>query len=527
MQLKQWAILSSLVVMGFTTPLQAASPFIGINTNESTHFDASLPFVDLFKTSEPFKDSSYTKGNIQLDNLGWVRNLNGGQAGTYFIRWIPYDAFPKGLYTVRYQGKGVLNYQEDVKVVKRGANQDILELVPNAANEINAALVITQSDPRDPIRNIQITMPGGICHGNPFKAVPNATACGGGSYLSFADHADTVLFNPDYLNFMRQFKLLRFMNMSGITRNDIQTWQQMPNVQNATWGGKEGRRGVPLEVMVQLANTLNANAWFNIPHRANDQLVQQYAAYVAANLRPNLKAYVEYTNEAWNEAFSQAKYVRQMGAQQGLAKDPIMAGINYYGRRSKQIFQMFEQAFHGTQRLVRVIGGWSGRPDLTPFFLKPDDVYKNTDVFAIAPYFYANQDSLMQIKTVDDVFALLNDPKQPYGIAATLRQVQKHAELIAPYKVHLVAYEGGQHLVHYGTKSRMQYPNPLLSGANKDPRMAQAYTQLLQGFKQAGGQLFVAFSSPRPHAFFGFWGMKEHIRQPDNQAPKLQAIQRF
>ncbi|MBK8455158.1 MAG: hypothetical protein WAQ53_07205 [Thiofilum sp.] len=526
MQLKQW-MLASFLTLGITLPSFAASPFIGINTNESTHFDASLPFVDLFKTSEPFRESSLTKGTIQVDNLGWVRSLNGGQAGTYFIRWMPYEALPKGQYTVRYQGKGVVTYQEDVKVIKHEPNQDIIELVPNASNEINAGLVITQSDPKDPIRNIQITMPGGICQGNPFKAVQGAAACGGKAYLSFAEHSAEVLFNPDYLNFMKQFKTIRFMNMSGITRNEIQSWQQMPNVAQATWGGKEGKRGVPLEVMIQMANTLNANAWFNIPHRANDQLVQQYAALVAANLRPTLKAYIEYTNEAWNEAFSQAKYVRQMGMQQGLGKDPIMAGINYYGKRSKQIFQLFEQAFGGKQRLVRVIGGWSGRPDLTPYFLKPDNVYEHTDVFAIAPYFYAHQNELMQAQTVNDVFALINDPKNPYGIDATLKQAQKHAELIAPYKVRMVAYEGGQHLVHYGTKSRKEHPNPLLSQANRDPRMGQAYTQLLQGFKQAGGQLFVAFSSPRPHAFFGFWGMKEHILQPDNQAPKLQALQRF
>ncbi|MEZ5449148.1 MAG: hypothetical protein R3E89_09170 [Thiolinea sp.] len=38
--------------------------------------------------------------------------------------------------------------------------------------------------------------------------------------------------------------------------------------------------------MVQLANTLNADAWFNIPHLADRDYIQRYATYVRDNLRP-------------------------------------------------------------------------------------------------------------------------------------------------------------------------------------------------------------------------------------------------
>lgn len=516
--------LSVLLLLGGAA--HAASEFIGINTNEATHFDSSVPFVDLFRTAEPFRESPLTKGNVDTDPQGWVRSLNGGQAGSYFARWLPFDTLPRGNYVVRYEGTGKLAYQESAQLVSSAAGRDIIRFVPDQHGEISAALIIQQSDPTDPVRNIRITLPGGVCRGNPFARVENAGQCGSGQYLAFEEHAQEIVFNPDFLQFMRHFRTIRFMGMSGITRNPEQSWAQRPNMQEATWGGQYGERGVPLEIMVQLANTLNANAWFNLPHQADNDYVRQYAQYVKDNLKPNLKAYVEYTNEVWNSVFSQAQYVQQMGLREKLDEKTLYAGLKYYAKRSREIFQIWEQVFGGTGRLVRVVSGWANNPAVTPMILRYADVYKFTDVFAVAPYFYADQQQLMQAISVDDVFSLMNsDPH--YSIDKVLEALNKQAELIKPYGVKLVAYEGGQHLVHYGTKSLKQPPNPLLMQANRDPRMEQAYIRLLTGFRKAGGVLFMAFSSPRINGHFGFWGIKEYISQPPEQAPKYRALMRF
>ena len=517
-----------LLTLFFSSLTQAASPFMGINTNEAMHIDASVPFVDLFRVSQPFDESPahLSKGAVEYDSHGWVKNLNGGQAGTYFVRWMPVEALPKGNYTVLYDGKGVITYAESAKRETHSEGKDIISLHPNANNEISASIIVRQSDPSDPIRNIRILLPGGICQNNPYKRVDSASECSG-NYRAFAEHSKEIVFNPAYLNFMKNFKTIRFMNMSGITRNPISAWSQRPNLQEATWAGKEGKRGVPLEIMVKLANQLNANAWFNLPHKADNNFARQHALYVSANLKPNLKAYIEYSNEAWNEVFSQAKYVKHQGAALHLDADKKVAGYKYYAQRSREIFQIWEQAFGGTQRLQRVLSGWSGNPAITPLLLKAADVYKFTDVFAIAPYFYASQKDLMKAQSSDAIFNLINDDKQRYSMAKTIAQIKKHAELIKPYGVKLIAYEGGQHLVHYKTKSIHNHPNPVLIAANRDKRMETAYTELLKGFKQAGGTLFMAFSAPRANAHWGFWGVKEYIGQPASEAPKYRAIIKF
>jgi hypothetical protein len=509
------------------TPAFSVSAFMGMNTNEVTNFDASVPFVNLLRLAAPFSTSPahLTKGNVEYDANGWVKNLNNGQAGTYFLRWMPDEALPDGDYTVTYEGEGVIIYAESATLVRREAGRDIIRLTPKPRGEYDASFVIKRSNPENPIRNIRILLPGGICGGNVFQRVDNANACNG-NYRAFADHPD-ILFNPDYLAFMRSFKTIRFMNMSGITRNPIVSWEQRPQMTHATWGGKEGVRGAPVEVMVKLANILNAHPWFNLPHRADDNYVRQFAETVKAQLKPNLKPHIEYTNEIWNSVFQQSHHVKQMGQRLKLDGKADMAGYKYYSKRSKEIFILWEQVFGYPNRLVRVLSGWAGNPAITPHLLKYDNVYQHTDLFAIAPYFYASQNELMNVKSVDDVFAHINNPAQRYSIKKTLALVDKHVELIRPYKVRLAAYEGGQHLVHYKTRSKQQHPNPILFAANRDPRMETAYIELLKGLKQRGTVLFMAFSSPRPNAFWGAWGIKEYLNQPNSETPKYRAIMKF
>ncbi len=69
---------------------------IGMNTNEVMQVDSSVPFVNLFKMALPFAeaDANLTRGNIVYDADGWPQNLNGGQAGTNLLHWLPLGTLP-------------------------------------------------------------------------------------------------------------------------------------------------------------------------------------------------------------------------------------------------------------------------------------------------------------------------------------------------------------------------------------------------------------------------------------------------
>lgn len=502
---------------------------LGINTNEAMALDSSVPFVDLFRLSMPFEEARpwLTKGKIDYDNNGWPKNLNGGVAGTRFIHNFPAKSIPNASYTVLYDGKGKIEYGANARLLRRLPGRDIIQIRDNGKGRINATLTITESHPSHYLRNIRVLMPGGICKHDPFRRVSKASDCGGKPFLSFAGHSKTIIFNPDFLNFMKDFRVLRFMNMSGITRNNLSKWEDRPKVNDATWGGKEGTRGVPLEVMVKLANQLQADPWFNLPHRADDDFIRQYAAYVKQNLNPRSRAYIEYTNEAWNGIFSQAHYIKNRGQHLKLDANRANAGYKYYSKRSVEIFKLWEQAFGNTNQLVRVMGGMATNLPLTHMLLGYEEAFRYTDALAIAPYFHATQEKQKQIKSVDEVFALLQSPANKYSIPSTLRNVKAQNRVAKRYGVDLIAYEGGQHLVAYKTHSNESSSNPYLIKANKDERMAKLYYDFLKGWKEAGGKLFVAFSAPRDYNWIGSWGIKEYITQNPDVAPKYRALMYF
>ncbi len=518
-----------------SSPLIAA-PFsnllspLGINTNEPMDQDSSVPFVDLFRLAMPFQEARpwLTKGNITYDENGWPSNLNGGQAGTRFINNFPQQSIPVGAYTVLYKGQGKIKYGGNARLIRRYPGKDIIVIRGNKQGKITATLTIVESNVNNYIRDIQVIMPGGICKNNPFRHVRQANKCSKNNpFLAYVAHAKEIVFNPDYLRFMKDFRVIRLMNMSGITRNNLSQWDKRPKIEQATWGGKEGKRGIPLEIMVKLVNIVKADPWFNLPHRANDEFIRQYARYVSQHLDPKLKAYIEYTNEAWNGIFSQKHYIEQLGARLGLDQNPANAGYKFYSKRSVEIFKIWEQEFNGHDRLVRVMGGMATNVPLTHMLLGYEDAFKHVDALAIAPYFHATQTAQKKIDSVDSVFELLRSPHNKYSIPNILKIVRQQAKAVARYGVDLVAYEGGQHLVAYKTHGMKEGPNQYLIQANKDNRMSKLYYDFLTGWKKSGGKLFVAFSAPRAYTWIGSWGIKEYITQDAALAPKYRGLMYF
>lgn len=510
---------------------------LGINTNEVYEQDASVPFVDLFRVATPFHENircrkkdkpCLTSPEVTYDEQGWPKNLNGGKAGVFFIRNVNRDAFPPGNYTVLYDGEGNIEYLNNAKLKQRAEGEDIIELDARSDGFMTAALQITESNPDNPLRNIRILMPGGICFNKPFEHAKDESECtndkdGKAGFLSYKEHHDKILFNPDYLNFMKDFGVIRFMPMSGVTRNPAVTWDQRPKMDEATWGGLYGARGVPLEIQIELANRLKSNPWLNVPHAADDDYFYRFAIYVNENLDESLTPYIEYTNEAWNANFIHNEYVQKMGIAQKLDQDAQMAGYKFYAKRSLELFEVFNIVYGGHERFIRVISGWDTRPDISGIILAYENTYKNTDVLAIAPYVGGNVRGFRESKDVDEIFHLLTDKQSYRSLPKVIEEIKKHADLAKEFGVELISYEGGQGLVDWATRDYMQHPNPLFFSANRDERMGDLYQNLYKQWRDMGAGLFVAFASPRSCNADGCWGLKEHIRQDPDKAPKLAA----
>lgn len=57
------------------------------------------------------------------------------------------------------------------------------------------------------------------------------------------------------------------------------------------------------------------DAWVCVPHLADENYIRSMAQLFRANLDPDLKIYVEYSNETWNWIFQQTHYLNDNGDQ--------------------------------------------------------------------------------------------------------------------------------------------------------------------------------------------------------------------
>lgn len=585
------ALAQQLSVYG-QTPAALFRPSLGINSEapqaEQNSIASPVPFVDIFRVARPWRE--YSCKDLTYDDNGWVTTPPSAACivRTFMLDSAVQGQIPNGRYSVLYEGNGKLEYSGYAKWVSSTPGRDEIDItlpakLDSVATNNRLGIRIVSGT----VKNIRIIMPGGICEGIPFTRVDSAANCPEGQYRSFEEtlrnDRNAIVFNPNYLNFLKDFRVVRMMNLMeaspsyltcvqtepGKPNNFIRDtngnlifdqaclvqdfrWDQRSKLSDAVWGasGNIARlerygRGVPIEVQVELANQLNAHPWFNIPHNATDTYIREFARYVAAHLNTGLKAHVEYSNETWNGIFWAYYYVLKKGEELGNPND-AWRGVNYYAKQASRIFQIWEDEFGGTQRLVRLLGTYQNDANRTERMLTYSDTRQYVDGIATGGYFYAcwrNDDTklpacndgnkipkpLVNATSVDDIFAAMDNPNDPFGLEGLKNQFIKQAAVAKKYGKALYAYEGGQHLTIAGeiAAERRQNMVDLLHAANRDPRMGERYQYLLDMWKAAGGQTFVLFSVPHTFSQYGSFGIKENLMQPRSSAPKYDAAMKF
>lgn len=487
-------------------------PMIGINLSGIADWSTQWCFVDVFKTSRDWvsqqEGAEWGKGGpIKLTADGWVASLAPGQT-VETVMMINTNRYPSGQYTLLYEGEGKLGFGLDnAKIVSQTPGRMVVDVKPS--ND-GVFLQIRETNPNNPIRNIRFIMPG------------------------FEQTYQTQPFHPLFLERIARFRALRFMDWMSTNNSPIVNWAERSTLTSPRYAGD---RGVPLEVMIQLANTLKIDPWFTIPVKASDDYVRQFATLVRDRLDPSLKAHIEYSNELWNTMFTQQQYVGQQGLARKLDTNDYTASIRYASERSVEIFKIVEQVFGAStsKRVVRVLAGQAANTWTGEEMLGWKDAYKHTDAYAIAPYFYgANLDSngdsdLNDATRVDAILRMSEDQiidNLLQGMETKIKPLlETNRKVTKQYGVALYAYEGGPHLTAY------QFPadksdrlTDLYARVNRHPRMREVYRAYLAQWKQSGGALFNQFVDVAQPSKWGFWGAMEYQNQDLNQAPKYQGL---
>jgi len=345
-------------------PFSPARSRLGINLSGPADWNTELPFVDVFRLSRAWisqeKGKGWGKGPaLELDARGWVTRLAPDCSAETLMCTIEGGHYPTGEYVCLYEGEGVIQLSNVARVVSRSPGRIVFEPAPERGAFF---LRIAATRPENYIRAIRVIMPG------------------------FEDTYRREPFHPAFLARWKHMRALRFMDWMETNGSRIAEWKDRPLPDDATWTVK----GIPLEVMIDLANRLGADAWFCMPHRATDDYVRSFAAQVARELAPARKTYIEYSNEIWNSGFAQTRYAGEMGRKLGFHEKDWEAGWRYGAYRSVQIFKIWEDAFGGRDRLVRVIASQAANAYVSDVKLSFRDAHKDCDALAIAPYVSLN-----------------------------------------------------------------------------------------------------------------------------------------
>lgn len=502
---------------GTDLPVRNAKSPMGLNVGGLADWSPELYFVDVFRTARKF---AATHPDLSLDAKGWPKMLAPGQVAETFLLWDIGDAFPAGIYSVFYDGKGDISFGGGASATRKEDGRYWVSINPRKGG---VHLKITRTDLADPIRNIRMIMPGGVCASNPLKRVDREQDCKDDDYASFEENYETQIFNPDYLNLLADFKVLRFMDFLRINHSGVVDWSDRGKMDDATWT-TEG--GGPIEIMVDLSNRLNADPWVNIPHKASDDYVRNLAVQLKKTLDPELKVYLEYSNEAWNGAFSQFRYMIEQGQRENLGGDQYQAGMRYVAKRSLQIFKTFEEVFGGTDRLVRILPGQAANAYVVESILLYEDAYKHSDAIAIAPYFGGDL-GLPKAQANKLSVAELFSKLRKESLGESIEWIQQHAKLAKKYDLDMLAYEGGHHLAGVLGAENDKKLTSLFDKADDNFQMGGLYDRYFAEWKKAGGKTFAYYKSVAPKSKWGNWGLVDRLNTKEGESPKKDAVLRF
>ena len=459
------------------SPANQKSP-LAINVASLQRWNTDWPLIDEMKRAEVVTQctgddcwNTQEHHKVYWDENGWPRSLTPKGGGRFnkisyllfggaYERWdVPPPA--TGNFYVLYEGEGALEYGQAASKVGSCPDRDHCDIVkietPENANDLVARISITATTDGNHLRNIQVIWPGGLCNDDVFTYHASAATCSG-SYKSFVELKDLITFHPDYLNDLKRYKAIRFLNFQAtnettsesVDLNEEARWADRRLPSYSVWSDGipvntdqySPKRGAPIEMMVELLNVLGADGWFTLPFTANNEYVQKFALLVKQKLNKGQKIYLEYGNEAWNFAWP---FVRGANWLQAKGKQfwpsngtPFDKQMNWFAKRTTEVCKLWKDEWGGgSDRVECVMGGHAAGAWVTENLILNCPLWKDdsrntgnkgqtcasqVDALAIAPYFGAYIGYLDQVPNwnVDAVFSEITGSGQLQAASESL-----------------------------------------------------------------------------------------------------------
>ncbi|KMK65637.1 calcium-binding protein [Puniceibacterium sp. IMCC21224] len=527
-----------------------AIPALAMGLNGISDWSTQHPFVDVMKTARTWTghkpgqwggmDEAALRNGGYLDLDGWPLDIPPGieRIETVILTDQPPGATHlSGTYVLTYQGRADITLTGRADRISAQPGKITFQYTPG---EGLVGISLSGIDARDPIHDMHVVR---------------------------ADHLPLyeagVLFNPDWIARVQDLRAVRFMDWMFTNGSSIATWDDRPRLTDYSWTS----RGVPIEVMVALANQIGVDPWFSMPHLADDGYVRSFAQQVHDTLDPRLMAYVEYSNEVWNYIFPQAHWASAQAT--ALWGESETGWMQFYGLRAAQVMDLWSEVFaaDASARLMRIMSTHTGWPGLEEAVLRgplaaetlgqpPQDSF---DAYAVSGYFgyeIGIDEGVPQVRgwldasegaarKAGEALGLTRVALREYilahrfdlatapvagalrdgSVAEMVGQVWPyHARAAQQVGLDLIMYEGGTHVSAAGEAVNDDRLTAFFEMFNYSPQMTGLYDVLLAGWTAAGGQMFNAFVDVAPPSKWGSWGALRHL---NDKNPRWDALMRY
>lgn len=425
--------------------------------------------------------------------------------------------YPEGIYQLSFEGTGVIAIQGDVDgEYMEVAVADSYPVPISRPTTTGLQLFILESDPGDPIRNVELIFPG------------------------YHEQPEAPKYQKAFLDLAEQFEVLRFMKPLKSENNTIVNFEDRSTTQDFSYFldvENEILPGMPYEDVVEISNLTGVDPWITIPYLASDAYVRA-AATLFNSLDADRQLYVEYSNETWNPAYPATRaYMLQMGEGLVTTDIPEVAEFEaihrYHALRSLEIWEIFEEVLSESARLVRVHGSQSDpftadlvRDAYASDLVNPEG--RQPDVIAIAAYIGV---TLFDDLRAQNINICDHTPQQLLDTLVNRidpelnEMVSRFRDLFGSSAIEVVAYEGGQHVTELNFQPMEPCAASLVAEMNQLPGMNAFFCQLLDTWYGAyNGGLFNVFNlAERPDAF-GAFGLLESQWQNTASSPKWEGV---
>ena len=529
-----WAALSWPSVT-WSAPLQGLSnPSLALGVARVEDWSTQNAFINVMHTARPWVA---TGGDWDMARLTQERYLNDygypvglppevEQLTTYILTEQNANArYLAGQYILRYRGTATIEVGGTARNIQHSeATKEIrFDYAPGPDSTVSIA--IHHIAPHDPLRHLAV-----------FHA----------RHQPLYDLGMTL--NPAWVNVVKDWRMIRFMTWMKTNGSTLETWADRPQVGDISYAW----RGVPLEVMIDLANQIGADPWFTMPHGANRNYMQRFVEQVAQSLDPDLIPYVEYSNELWNWQFDQAHdLLKEANARWPDPQTAPEAGwIQIGAERAVTMAKEWKTAFRTAGRDVRIVGAvQTAVPGLEQAFFEAPDLPDLTparffDACAVAGYFgaagtkgmprvrgwvdasqtlaqlAAQQAGLTGSQTADYVAqrrydaattALASIVSQTALKEQLFDQWAKHKAIADRHGLRFISYAGGSTI----TASGQALDDPMLfeffKAFNYSEDVVDLYAQLIEEWRRIGGYEFNIFSDISAPSQSGSWGALRYL----------------